>query len=79
MISLVAMGTVMDEDVSWFSGCLICARVCESLYASECTYTVYIHIAMCMCSHKEGIACVSEEHILLPLNFSERILYLVAQ
>lgn len=28
MILLVAMGTEMDEDVSWFTGCLGCLCVC---------------------------------------------------
>lgn len=38
MISLVAMGTEMDEDVSWFTGCLVsaCARVCVCVCMRLC-------------------------------------------
>lgn len=34
MISLVAMGTEMDEDVPWFTGCL--ASACESVSVCVC-------------------------------------------
>lgn len=44
MISLVAMGTEMDEDVSWFTGCLIsaCMFVCVCLGEST-------HLSLSVC------------------------------
>ena len=46
MISLVAMGTEMDEDVSWFTGCLVpaCARVCVCVCVCVC-----VHLCVCIC------------------------------
>lgn len=41
MISLVAMGTEMDEDVSRFSGCLVAARVCQRARVSPVCLAVH--------------------------------------
>lgn len=64
MISLVAMGTEMDEDVSWFTGCLVCVcacacvclfmcvRLCEPAHVLLCiALSVHIGYCVCMCMH----------------------------
>lgn len=39
MILLVAMGTEMDEDVSWFIGCLVSLCVCVCVRGCSCIST----------------------------------------
>lgn len=83
MISLVAMGTEMDEDVSRFSGCLVAARVCQrarvsaraSAHASRMPRRAQ---CKCTCSTKKkppdvSISWISEEeYIPPPLNLLKK-------
>lgn len=82
MILLVAMGTEMDEDVSWFTGCLVCVCVCvwvnlhmpHFVCMTQCTYSADLY-SVCMyhiCMRKSFyIEFLSEQQILPSLNFCE--------
>lgn len=56
MISLVAMGTEWDEDVSWFTGCLnsACAYMCMCVRVSMhvCVFVwMHVHVRCAWCMH----------------------------
>lgn len=83
MISLVAMGTEMDEDVSRFSGCLVAARVSQRACLSARASALASRMprcaqCKCTCSIKKkppdvSISWISEEeYILPPLNLLQK-------
>lgn len=61
MISLVAMGTEMDEDVSWFTGCLVSARARVCMCVCLCVWvnphvSVCLYASECTCMHVHAFA-----------------------